>query len=181
MFSLFLLCPLGLGLLVTVVYSKENLILEKFMSFSGYFLAVSNVILFFLVYRTFKLSDYKKDVVNNNYLEGKAPETLLAAITVVNQCLNKNKVNGLSNAVFEIDHINKSLKTNTSDAWLKAYSSTIQEIVNLIYKYSIDKMDSNEKLKEMNSDKKTKIQREIFLLIKDLGIMINHISEGDIK
>ena len=174
--SLFFVLPIILSFIL-VLYFKDFLahdFVTRFLSISGYLFTLSALILVFILFNTFKVSDYKRSMANEKFLE-KAFDNLPASLTTIKSCLRNNEPEELYESCGIVRGIFKSLQDSESDVDLKAYESEIKAVVNLINKHHLTTIGFDldfERLKAMSADTK----RQIAFTVDDLLLQLEQRS-----
>lgn len=164
MLLLFFVLPLVISLILVFEFSAmlDYKVIKNIISVSGYGFTFSSLILVFILYRSFKPSDYNKSVSVQKYLEEVAIEELGSSLGTIKTCIRENEVKGLAESSNTVAHIHGSLKEYEDDVILKAYSNHIKSLFNLINKHglpSIGLKRDYKKLQKISDNNKSKIWR----------------------
>jgi len=168
--SLFFVLPIILSLILVLSFKNilENDFVEKIVFTSGYLFTLSSLILVFILFNTFKVSDYKRSAASKKYLEKKAFDKLYTSLTTIKNCVETNQVKDLYTSCMTVRETFNTLKFHDSDVELKAYSNEIKAVVNLINKYKLSTRGLDPKAKELKItpvDGKRKIVETIDTLL----------------
>lgn len=139
LFLLFFVFPAVISLIL-VFYFGEILnygIIKQIISVSGYGFSLSSLILVFILFRSFKPSDYQKTVSEQKYLDEDAIKELGPSLENIKSCISNNEVKGLEASSSAVLHIYRSLTDHKDDAVLKAYSNKLKKLSNLINKHKL--------------------------------------------
>lgn len=162
----FFVLPLVLSLVLVWRFDSflNNEFVERFIVVSGYLFTLCSLILVFILFKTFKVSDYKRSVANKNFLEKDASDKLVLSLTIIKDCVNENEVENLFDSCTNVKNIYNSLKIHESDVDLKAYSNEIKSVFSLLNRYSLSSIGYEsdvEKLKSMSMANKHSIVLEV--------------------
>lgn len=182
--GLFFLLPTIVSLLVVLKFNwlLDIKIIRNFMDVSGYFFTFSSLVLVFILLETFRLSDYKKSVVNKNFLENDAISQLINSLDMIQKCILEEKVADLYKSCRNVDHVYKSLKTHEDDVVLSAYSNQIGHIYNLLNRNSFFTFSYDNdvgKFKNIPTDVKQDIVSKVDDLSRELSRTIKQGGTAD--
>ena len=182
--GLFFLLPTIVSLVVVFMFNSlldfKNI--RNFMDVSGYFFTFSSLVLVFILLETFRISDYKKSVVNKSFLENDAINQLINSLDLIQKCILEEKVDDLYQSCRNVDHIYKSLKTQEDDVVLSAYSNQIGHIYNLLnrnYFFTFSYDYDVRKLKNIPTDVKQNIVSKVDDLSRELSRTIKQEGTAD--
>lgn len=180
LFFWFLIFPVIITLII--VYFFKNMLkiefITYFMSVSGYLFSLTSLILVFILFKTFRFSDYTRAVTDKNYLEKNAKIELIESLTDIQKSLYDNSVPNIIKSYLNIQYIYNSLKNYKEDVILKAYFPELKSIFNILNKYkfytiSIDKDIT--KWTEIPND----IKSDLYLKVDNLSTSLKHSIEEE--
>lgn len=182
--GLFLLLPIIVSLVVVFKFNSllDNKITGDFILVSGYLFTFSSLILVFILLETFRISDYKKSVVNKDYLENDAITQLINSLDMINKCILEERVKDLYSSCRTVDHIYKSLKTYEKDVVLSAYSNQIGQVYSLLNRnsfFTFSYENDVEKLKNVSTEVKQNIVSKVDDLSRELNRAIKQGGTSD--
>jgi len=148
----FFILPVLLTILIIYGFSGilEFELTKKILSVSGYLFTLSSLILVFILYQSFKPSDYHKSIRDQKYLDKEGIEELGLSLVNIKVCIINGKVEGLAENSSTVVHIHRSLKKHEEDAILKAYSNYIKKLFNLINTHGLISIGLNKDYKKMS-------------------------------
>ncbi|MBT2572311.1 hypothetical protein, partial [Planococcus sp. ISL-110] len=170
---LFFVVPTVISLVLALCFEKflEHDFVAKFMTTSGYFYTLGSLILVFILFNTFKVSDYKKSVASKDFLEKRAFEELSSSLKTILDCLEKNETKNLHSSCMTVKEIYESVRDFESDVDLKAYSIEIRDVFSVLNKYKLSTIGYNsdvQKLENMRESYKFDIVTKIDRLVRQL-------------
>lgn len=149
----------------------EQDFVERFVFTSGYLFTFSSLVLVFVLFNTFKVSDYKKSEANKNFLEKKAFEKLSSSLVIIKDCLSNNETKNLYESCGNVKEVFDSLKVSVSEVELTAYTTEIKPVFSMINKYKLSSIGFHsdvESLKNLSEDDKLIITSKIDVLMRKL-------------
>ncbi|PIC69063.1 hypothetical protein CSV67_05945 [Sporosarcina sp. P2] len=176
LFITFFVTPFILSIVIGFNFLDLNFLLENeniksSLDISGYLFTLSSLSLVFILFKNFKRSDYTRFEINKNYLENNAEEKLVHSLTNIKVCLTENTVKDLYSSCIVIKNIYNDLKDEQSDVDLKAYTSEIKSVFNLLNKFKLSSIGFESdivKFKSITSDNKHYIVGKIDELLWQL-------------
>lgn len=164
----FLVLPMLLSFILVLNFNAllDYDFVKDLLSVSGYFFTLSSLILVFILFKTFKPSDYKRSLANDKFLE-RALVDLPSKLTIIKNCVDRNETKGLYESCGMVTDVYNSLIVSESDVDLKAYRTEIKKIFNLVNTYKLSRIGFEadvKKLEKMRSANK----RQIIFSIDDL-------------
>lgn len=185
--TLFFISPMIISFVVAYFPNifLNYIFLEDFMTVSSYLFTFSSLIIVFVLLNTFEASDYHRSVLNKDYLNSDGVKQLIWALENIEKCILGGKTVGLYKSYRRIGHIKKSLMRQNEDVVLKAYSSQINKIHNLLGRYDFKRFNKEinyesyeDPFDYLTSDVKDKIVGEIDDLSRELKRTYELIEEG---
>lgn len=149
----FLLLPIIISLVLVSKYSEilNSPFIKETISVSGYFFSLSSLVLIFILFRSFRPSDYHKSVSDQKYLDDDAIGDLDSSLKTIKFCIQHNEVKDLVDSCNTVIHIYRSLKEHGDDLILKAYSNQIKDLFNLINKHALQRIGLTSDYEELRA------------------------------
>lgn len=165
----FLGLPILLSVLIVWLFDAilDIDLVEKFILISGYLFTASSLILVFILFKKFNVSDYKKSETSRIYLEKHAFDELYSALKIIENCVRNYEVENLSASCAMVRNIHNSLTAYESDIDLKAYRNEIKSVVNLVNKHGLSAITKPYEVERLKSMRKSN-RRNILSKIEDL-------------
>lgn len=168
-----ILCFLGLPIILSllIIWLFDTILdidlVEKFILISGYLFTASSLILVFILFKKFNVSDYKKSETSRIFLEKYAFDDLYSALKVIRDCVENYEFENLSVSCTTVRNIHNSLTAYEADIDLKAYRNEIKSVVNLVNKHGLSTISNANEVEKLKTMRKSN-RRNIISKIDDL-------------
>lgn len=168
----FLVVPILLSFLIVINFNTflEKAFIQNLILVSGYFFTFSSLLLVFALLNTFNASDHRRSTATDKFLES-APEQLVISLRAIKNNIKNTDVTQLYENCAVVTDIHDSLKISDAEVDLKAYTTEIKAVVNLINKHKLSSIgfesDIN-KLLAINTTDKHNIIVKIDRLLSQL-------------
>ena len=167
------MCFLGLPIILSllIIWLFDTILdidlVEKFILISGYLFTASSLILVFILFKKFNVSDYKKSETSRIFLEKYAFDDLYSALKVIRDCVENYEFENLSVSCTTVRNIHNSLTAYEADIDLKAYRNEIKSVVNLVNKHGLSTISNANEVEKLKTMRKSN-RRNIISKIDDL-------------
>lgn len=154
----FLIVPILLSFWIVINYSAflEKAFVQNLILVSGYFFTFSSLLLVFALLNTFNASDHRRSTATDKFLED-APEQLVISLRAIKSDIKNTEVKHLYENCGVVIDIHDSLKISEAEVDLKAYTTEIKAVVNLINKHKLSSIgfesDTNKLIAITTADK----------------------------
>ena len=134
----FLLAPIAISLVMVTYFDGflESDFVQNLILVSGFLFTLSSLLLVFALLNTFNASDHQRSAANDKFLEN-ALEKLVIALTAIKNDVKNTDVKQLYENCAVVTDIHDSLKISDLEVDLKAYTTEIKAVVNLINKHKL--------------------------------------------
>lgn len=170
----FLGLPIVASLVLVMKFSTflENDFVQSLIAVSGYFFTFSSLLLVFALFNTFNPSDHQRAVADKKFVEGSL-DNLISSLRAIENGVKNCETEHLYESCEVVTDIFGSLENSGSDVVLKAYTTEIKQVVNLIRQHGLSTIGFNSDLSRLKAMKPTDTHN----IISKVGRLVRHLEK----